>query len=61
LLKNSQESSINDSSDNTLADNSDGDTLVDGMLKIPKDQRLSAIGTSSSSFYGILIILSGIF
>jgi hypothetical protein len=27
--KNSQESSIDDSSDNTLPDNSDGDTLVD--------------------------------
>jgi Protein of unknown function (DUF3435) len=29
LSKNSQESSIDDSSDSTLADNSDGDTLVD--------------------------------
>jgi hypothetical protein len=29
LSKNSQESSIDDSSDGTLADNSDGDTLVD--------------------------------
>jgi hypothetical protein len=29
LSMNSQESSMDDSSDNTLADNSDGDTLVD--------------------------------
>jgi hypothetical protein len=28
--KNSQESSIDDSSDNTLADNSDENTMVDG-------------------------------
>src|SRR2546421_3904687 len=58
--KNSQESSIGDLSDNTLADNSDEDTLTIGlsrMLRIPKDQGPSATGTSSSSFYGIPTIL----
>ena len=61
--KHSQESLIDDSSDNTLADNSDGDTLVDdeSNAQNKKDQGLSAMGTSSSSFYGILTILSGIF
>ena len=61
--KNSQESSIDDSSDSTLADNSDGDTLVDDESNAQHTKRpgTSATGTSSSSFYGILTILSGIF
>jgi hypothetical protein len=65
LAKSSRESSIDDSLDSTLADNSDGDTLVDdGSESNPQNTKRpgpSVTETSISSFYGILTILSGIF
>jgi Protein of unknown function (DUF3435) len=43
LSKNSQETSIDDSSDSTLADNSDGDTLVDDESNAQNTKRLGTV------------------